>query len=232
MAFFHGHQPRDTGLDHLLASPESTLQDTVLELSDQIVFVGEVSVFGVLLVGGDQTVTDGGTSELDEGVVFSDDSGTDGGDVVTCVRFTGDEELSSLEFDETRVETLQELPEIISDLGFVVGELVEADSAVASTDGLIDEDDVSVGVPRERVGSQSEVIIDGEGTVFSEETSEGRASGTTIQPNDEGISRRIGTRVELPVENITVLSNFHETGVVGFVQEEGVLVGTGQTQND
>lgn len=224
LTFFHGNQPRNTRLDHLLASPESTLQDTVLDLTDQIVFKSEVGVFGVLLVGGNQTVTDGGTSELNPGVVLGDNLSTDGGDVVTCIRFTSDEELSTLEFSETGVETLQELPEIVSDLGFVVGEFVEADSAVASTDGLVNKNDVGVGVPRVGVGGESEIIVDLVGTIFGKETSDGRATGTTIQPDDEGISRGAGSRVELPIENVAVLSDLDETGVVGFIQEDGVLV--------
>lgn len=208
----------------MLASPESTLQDTVLDLTDQIVFISEVSILGVLLVGGNQTVTDGGTSELNPGVVLGDNLSTDGGDVVTCIRFTSDEELSTLVFSETGVETLQELPEIVSDLGFVVGEFVEADSAVASTDGLINKNDVGVGVPRVGVGGEGEIVIDLVGTIFGEETSDGRATGTTIQPDDEGISRGVGSRVELPIENVAVLSDLDETGVVGFIQEDGVLV--------
>lgn len=105
-----------------------------------------------------------------------------------------------------------------------MSEFVEADSAVASTDGLVNKNDVGVGVPRVGVGGESEIIIDLVRTIFGEETSDGRTTGTTIQPDDEGISRGAGSRVELPIENVAVLSDLDETGVVGFIQEDGVLV--------
>lgn len=89
---------------------------------------------------------------------------------------------------------------------------------------MINKNDVGVGVPRVGVSGEGEIVIDLVGTIFGEETSDGRATGTTVQPDDEGISRGIGSRVELPIENVAVFSDLDETGVVGFIQEDGVLV--------
>lgn len=84
-------------------------------------------------------------------MVFEDNLSSDRRDVVSCVGFTGDEEIAALELREGLVEAGEELPEIVGDLRFIMSEFIEADSAVASSDGLIDVEDVSVVVPRVRI---------------------------------------------------------------------------------
>lgn len=87
-----------------------------------------------------------------------------------------------------RVESKKELPEIIGDFSLVVSEFIETNFAVSSTDRLINEDKISVAVPREWIRSKIEIILDNERTILSEETSERRTSGTTIKPDNERIS--------------------------------------------
>lgn len=72
-----------------------------------------------------------------------------------------------------------------------MSEFIETSSAVSSTYGLVNEDEVSIGVPRVGVGGESKIVIDLERTIFSKKTSEGRATRATIQPNDQGISGRV-----------------------------------------
>lgn len=87
-----------------------------------------------------------------------------------------------------RVESEEELPEIISDFSLVVSEFIESNFAVASTNRLINEDKISVAVPRVWIGSEIEIILHNERTVLSEETSERRASWTTVKPDNKRIS--------------------------------------------
>lgn len=92
-------------------------------------------------------------------MVFEDNLSSDGRDVVSRVGFTGDEEIAALELREGLVETGEELPEIVGDLSFIVCEFIVADSAVASSYGLINVDDVRVVVPRVRVRKKSQVVL-------------------------------------------------------------------------
>lgn len=70
LAFFHGSDPRSTCLNHLLAAPESSLQDVVLDLSDEVIFIRESSVLRVLPVGINKSISDGSTSESNVFVIL------------------------------------------------------------------------------------------------------------------------------------------------------------------
>ena len=154
--------------------------------------------------------------------MFSDDLRSNRRNVVSCVWFTSDVEWSSLELFVVGVESKKELPEIVSDFSFIVCELIETNFAVTSSNWLINEDKVCIAVPRVSIRSEVEIVLNYERAIFSEETSERRASRTAIQPDNKRISWRIRTGIELPVENITALSNTHKPYSVGFIQENWI----------
>jgi len=93
-----------------------------------------------------------------------------------------------LELFVVGVESKKELPEIVSDFSFIVCELIETNFAVASSNWLINKDKVCIAVPRVSIRSEVEIVLNYERAIFSEETSERRASRTAIQPDNKRIS--------------------------------------------
>jgi len=130
----------------------------------------------------------------------------DRGDIVTSVGFASNVKLELL---VSRKPFEKELEEGINVLG---GSQRVAGGAptigVTDVQGLIQKDDASIGVPR--VGIQKSVgtlVIDLARAEFHQQASERRTAGAAIEPDDEGISFRVGTRFKKPKEKMLVVIN-------------------------
>lgn len=141
-----GHSDSPGGvLNERLAESESLDETIVGSFVNDLVFVGEGSVLGILPVSRDETVTNGRTLEVDIGIFLLDDVGGDGRNVVTGIRFTSNVELSALVLGESSQEFGEEGVEVLSNFVFRGFEL--SGVGVASTEGLVNVEDVGNVVP-------------------------------------------------------------------------------------
>lgn len=69
---------------------------------------------------------------------------------------------------------------------------------IARIDWLVKEDDRRIRVPRERIVDYVQILIDRCGAKFEEETSQGTASRSPIEPKDDWIILRIISRLKEP----------------------------------
>jgi hypothetical protein len=82
----------------------------------------------------------------------------------------------------------------VADRGATVG--------VADIDGLVKEDNRGIVVPGEVVVDRLDVLADGARTKFEEQSSEGGAAGTTVQPQDDGVILGVVTGLEEPLSKL------------------------------
>jgi len=132
-------------LDEVLAETEGLDEGVVGRFVNELVFVGISGVLGILPVSRDETVSDSRALEVDISVVLLLKVSRDGRDVMSGIRFTSDEELSSLELGELFQELLHEGVEILGNFGFRVFE--GSGIGVASTDGLVNVQEIGIVVP-------------------------------------------------------------------------------------
>lgn len=172
-----------SGLEPCAGIPELVGNDTYT------VEVGIVEVY--LTVGISPSVPDRHSLEVNprrthEGVVVNQFT-TKGRDVVTCEGLSRDVEWTSLESRPLAVEVEEEVDEVISSLicgGYQRDGLV---AYIGESDGqrLVDENCVPHDVPCLRQEG-SFVLVDADGSQLSEGAELRTASGSTLQPYDEG----------------------------------------------
>lgn len=220
LAFNQSDFPRSVE-DKVLASSEDQLEGIVVNLADDAVFESVDGVLGILPVSRDKTITDSSTLEVEVGVSLLEEVSRDGGNVVSSVGFTGNIERSSVELRISFQEFSQEEVHIFSNFSFVAN--VGSSVGEASTEGLINVEKIGLVVPGVGVGGKSQsVLIDLEGSVFDEKGQFRRASGSTSQPEDERIIRGFRSGFKPPIEQVTLVFNWEESGVISFVQKDGV----------
>lgn len=178
-------------VDSLLGLGSNGETVLVLSFSGEVVLVGEVTERTDDVVGDSETINDTNTLEVED-VVLLDGSSNDGGNVLSCIRFTEEEEgrlRGKTDLIETTVGGVVELvegeEELFSNLVLVLRNFGSRVSIRdTSTDGLINEDNVVVIDPRVRVGGEVEStvggLVDVERTRFVEVTELGRTTGTTV----------------------------------------------------
>ena len=154
------------------------------------------TVLSVLSLGVGQAVADGNALEVDVTVLVGQDLGGEDGDVVASVRFTSDVEWLLSIFGEVVEEKGQQGVDVLAgsdgagDGTTTVG--------VTSVDGLVNEDDRGVAVPRVVVVHQLELGVDAGGAELHEETHHGGAAGAAVQPEDDGVVLGIVSGLEEP----------------------------------
>lgn len=71
---------------------------------------------------------------------------------------------------------------------------------VSDVDGLVKENDRGIVVPRVVIVDGLDVLANGARTKFQEQSSEGRAAGATVQPQNNGIVLGVVARLEEPLD--------------------------------
>lgn len=205
------------GVSHLVAG--GIIQDWAIRVA-----AGHLGVVLVLDLGVGETVTDeergkvdvldarraaqGGRHEL----VLVVDLLTNGWDVVAGVGLSSDVEVEALVMGELLEEDLEESIDILGG-GKGVGDRF----TVRETDvgGLVQEDDRRVGVPGVGVeNGAGAILLDSAGAKLHEETSQGRASWATVEPEGQGVGLGLVAGLEEPEEEVLVGSNVEVSRVL------------------
>lgn len=132
------------------------------------------------------------------------DLGCEHGDVMASVRLTGNVELLALVvLGELLEEEREEGVDVLSSsdgIGHRSGGV-----GVADVNRLIEENDRGIGVPRVRVMDRLEILTNGSRTKLKEQSRQRRTSGTSVQPQNNGIVLGVVSGLEEPVEKVLVL---------------------------
>jgi hypothetical protein len=191
-------------LDHALA----TVQGVVHGLTGALVNNSGVAsvtashraVVLVLSKAISETVTDQDRLEVDVALFVGEDLRSHDGDVVTSVGLASNMEVLLGVLRELLEEQCEESVDVlgssngVADRGATIG--------VANVDGLVKEDNRSIVVPGEVIVDGLDILADGAGAKFEEQSSEGRASRTTIQPQDDGVILGVVTRFKEPFSRL------------------------------
>lgn len=143
-----------------------------------------------------EAVTNKDRLEVDVAVLVRKNLGGKDGNVVAGVGLSGNVEILSGIFRELLEEQGEQSVDIfasgnsVANAGSTVG--------VSDVDGLIQEDHGGVGVPREIVVDNLNLLVNGARSKLHEETSQRGATGTTIQPKNNGVILRIIAGLEEP----------------------------------
>ena len=125
-----------------------------------------------------ETVANCDGLEIDVAFLVAEDLGSEDGDVVPCVRFAGDVEGLFPVLGELLEEQSEERVDVFGCCDCV------ADGAstvrVADVDGLVEEDDAGVGVPRRWVVLHFNVLCDAGRAQFHEQTGQARATRSSL----------------------------------------------------
>lgn len=213
--------------DFELAEPLLVLElaGHVGTLLDDALLVGELEVGVVLLFGGDPAVADQEAGEIPfvtdgPGVLVAVENGFgDVGDVLAGVGLSGDVELGNwvrqngsgsseccgtyivmLVLGEQSKPPLQKGNKVGSHLGQLVDVGVGVDITEASTDRVVDKQDVGELVPRSIVVYQSVLVLQSVGTNLHQCTILGTATGTTVQPDNGSLFVGYMFVLEVPEE--------------------------------
>lgn len=121
---------------------------------------------------------------------------SENGDVVTGVRLASNVEVLLSVLRELLEEQGQKSIDVLAS-----GDSV-ADSAatvgVADVDWLVQENHRGIGVPGVVIVDSLNLAVDGAGTKLHEQSSERRAAGATVQPEDDRVILRVVARLEEP----------------------------------
>lgn len=189
-----------TALDQRLATGKGVVHGLALAIAEHggvaTLTASHGAVVGVLGVSVGETVTNENTLEVDVAVIVREDLVGEDRDVVAGVRLSSNVEVL--------LGVLGELVEEEGKKGIDV--LASSDSVahgatavrVANIDGLVEEDNGSVVVPRLRVVDELNLLVDGGRSKLKEETGQGRATGATVEPEDDRVVLGVVTGLEEP----------------------------------
>lgn len=163
------------------------------------------SVVGVLGVGVGKTVADKDTLQVDLASGVGENLRGGAGDVVSGVGFTSNVERLGRVLGVLCKEQAQKGVEVLG--GDSAGpNSVSTGVGVTGADGLVDEDDGGVGVPCVWVANRLKVTVGDAGrTKLLEETNEGAAARTAVQPEDDGVGLRVAARLEEPCKGVLAI---------------------------
>lgn len=166
----------------------------VNQSANEIVLLGERSISSVLDLRGNPSVSNSSTFEvnlrINSSQVFVDDLVGDSRDVVSGVGFTSDEEVVLAVLRISSQETLDVLVDVGGD-DFFVAFNIRADWRITSTERLVNVKDTGVVVPAVWVWFQSVIVVDGERSVFKDNSEFTRASRSTCHPQNDWIRRSV-----------------------------------------
>ena len=178
-------------VDQTLAGLESSVQNLIPGLGDQVVLIGELSVFWVLSEWISQAISDCNTLEVQWHIsCFCEEFVGNSWDIMPGVALASDEEVTVLVLWVLINEALEHDGHVLGDFLLALG-VVEASLGEASADWLVDIEQVSECVPGVRVGLDGAVSGRCEliGTVLVEE-SDLRSAAWSSMYRGEGIKTR------------------------------------------
>lgn len=118
------------------------------------------------------------------------------GDIVTSVALAGDVEVLLGVLWELFEEEGQQGIDILAG-GRGVADRASA-VGIANVDGLVEEDDRGIGVPRVLVVDDLDVVVNRGRAQLEEETGQGRAARAAVEPEDDGVLLGVITRLKEP----------------------------------
>mmetsp|Transcript_6707 Transcript_6707/g.17530 ORF Transcript_6707/g.17530 Transcript_6707/m.17530 type:complete len:537 (-) Transcript_6707:67-1677(-) len=204
------------------ADGEASLHDAdlrVRQLHLRLVLARERRVRRVLVDGVDEAVADHHAAQVDRrrggGVVLLDEL-REGGRVVAAVALGGDEEGLLGVLGVGREPILEELEHVGRHLLLVGHTDVERVGVIreARADGLVDEEDVGLLVPRVRIEAQRAVRVNLVRPVLDHQREHAAAPRPARHPQDERIVGGIAARLEEPVEEVARAVDRHIAGKV------------------
>jgi hypothetical protein len=117
-------------------------------------------------------------------------------DIVASVGLASDVEVLLGIFRELLEEQGQQSIDVLASSNSVAN--TAAAVRVTNVDGLIQEDDRSIGVPGVVVVDKLNLAVHRGWAELHEETGQGRAARAAVQPEDDGVVLRVVTRLEEP----------------------------------
>jgi hypothetical protein len=124
-------------------------------------------------------------------------------DVVTSVRLSSNVEVLLGIFGELLEEKGKEGVDVLACSNGVANS--GATVRIADIDGLVEEDDRSIGVPGEVIVDRLDLLVDAAGTKLQEQSSKGRTARATVEPQDNRVVLGVITRLEEPVKQMLVI---------------------------
>ena len=187
-------------LNHALAAAQSVVHGLAGALVENSGVTTVTTSHGtVVLVLGQaigETIANENRLEVDVALLVSENLGSHDGDVVTSVGLASNVEVLLSVLGELLEEQGQESVDILASSNGVADG--GATVRVADVDGLVEEDNRGIVVPREVIVDRLDVLANGAGSKFQEQSGEGRATGTAVQPEDDGIICRVVARLKEP----------------------------------
>jgi hypothetical protein len=187
-------------LNHRLAATESIVHGSASALvKNSRVTTLTASHGAVVLILSEaigETVTDQNRLQVNVTLLVGENLGSKRRDVVTGVGFTCNVEVLGGVFGELFEEKGKESIDVLCSSA----RLADGVTTVGETniDGLVKEDDRGIGVPGVRVIDGLDVLADRAGSELEEKTSQGRASWSTIQPENNGVSLGVVSGLKEP----------------------------------
>lgn len=187
-------------LDQRLATRKSVVHGLAGALIQNSWVTTVTTSHGAVVLVLSQTVSEAVTNkdrlEVDVAVLVRKNLGREDGNVVASVGLSGNVEILGGIFRELLEEQREQGVDIfasgnsVADAGTTVG--------VSNVDRLIQEDHRGIGVPREIVVDNLDFLVNGARSKLHEETSQRGATGTTIQPKDNGVVLRVVAGLKEP----------------------------------
>lgn len=169
-----------------------------------------------------KTVANHDRLEVDVTLLVRQDLRSEDGNVVASVRLSSNVEFLLRVLGELLEEEGEQRVDVLTSSNRVTDG--GATVRVSDVDGLVKENNGSVGVPGVFIVDRLDVLINLAGSQFQEQTGERRATGSTVQPEDNRVILRIVTRFEEPCSSKNILCNFHVLKVLTVEQMLVVLI--------
>jgi hypothetical protein len=187
-------------LNHGLAATESIVHGSASALVKNsrvaTITASHGAVVFVLSEAIGKTVSDQDRLQVDVALLVGEDLRSKRRNVVTGIGFTSDVEILGGVFGELLEEKSKESIDILCSSA----RLTDGVTTVGETDidGLVKEDHRGVGVPGVGVVDGLNILADRAGSELKEKTSQGRASWSTVQPENDGVSLGVVSGLEEP----------------------------------
>lgn len=192
-------------LNHALAAVQRVVHGLASALVNNsgvaTITAGHGAVVLVLGKAISETVTDQNGLQVDVALLVGQNLRSHDRDIVTSVGLASNVEVLLGVLGELLEEQGKESVDIlassngVTDGGTAVG--------VADVDGLVEEDNRGIVVPRVVVVDGLDVLADGARTKFQKQSSEGGAARATVQPQDNGVVLGVVARLEEPLYGIS-----------------------------
>jgi hypothetical protein len=176
-------------LNHGLAASQSVVHRLASTLVNNgrvaTVTAGHWSVVSILGVAISQAVTDQDRLEVDVTLLVGQNFRSKGRNVMASIRLSSNVEVLGSIFGELLEEKSEKGVNVLgSSAGFANGATAVGKPDI---DGLVEEDNRGIGVPRVRIVDGLDLLSDGARSELEEQAGQGRAAGSTVQPKNDRV---------------------------------------------